>query len=303
MTTRRDAVTLLELLVVVAVIGILLGLILPAVQQARQAAYRVACQNNLKQIALAVHSFEHTHRAFPPQPVNRLSFIRFGGFRIPSPMSWRVALLPEIGETALWEKSRSAFQASYSGIDDPPHAGFSTVVRLYTCQADGRIHSPVTTPKGRRSAQTSYLAVFGELDVHSTPNLAIMRPGIFRVRNFHAVTDGLSQTLMIGERPPPDTMQAGNWYVVNEHERLAGPSTGMTIPEIPFTPEDPCGGEVVYRYGRTVNPCDRMHFWSLHFGGANFAFGDGSVKFMPYSAERVMKAMATANRGEVVDWN
>src|SRR5579875_800417 len=128
--------------------------------------------------------------------------------------------------------------------------------------------------------------------------LGLPGPGI----GFSEITDGLSQTLMVGERPPPDTFQAGRWYTgaLPPLFVLQGPETGMPVAS-PANPTDPCKGPFRFGPGRTANPCDRYHFWSLHPGGAHFLFADGSVHFVPYSAVSIMVSLGTRAGGEVID--
>lgn len=119
-----------------------------------------------------------------------------------------------------------------------------------------------------------------------------------------AVTDGMSQTVMIGERPPPDSLQAGRWYTGSQNgswDMNLGPEGAMPVrtPAVATDPE--CVGPVyAYGPGRLDNPCDRYHLWSLHSGGANFAYADGSVRFLSYSGAAVLPALATRAGGEAV---
>jgi hypothetical protein len=125
-------------------------------------------------------------------------------------------------------------------------------------------------------------------------------PGI-RLMN---ITDETSSTLMVGERPPPDTLQAGWWYsrVVSGHYcgGLCGPTEAMLMEENSIIPGEVCIPPFRYGPGRTHNPCGRYHFWSLHPGGGNFLFAAGSVRFVPYTARDVMPALAMRAGGEIV---
>jgi prepilin-type N-terminal cleavage/methylation domain-containing protein len=295
--TRHSGMTLLELLVVISIIGILMGLLLPAVQSARQSAYNLACKNNLKQIGLATISYESTYHQIPPYPVNIASQQSLVDKSFPRrAMSWRVALLPFVDQQPLWDATAKAYATEHTGAVNDPHVGLGTVVKVFVCPADGRLSSPQRLTGSRLIAHSSYLGIQGSLDLSEFK----FYPGIFSLGYFRKVTDGLSNTIMIGERPPPDSFQAGNWYTNYEYEEFSGPSHFMTIPELTSMVGDPCQGGVVYQFGRTQNPCDRYHFWSLHFGGANFVFGDGSVRFLPYTAAGIIRPLATANHGEVV---
>lgn len=293
-TSIRRGFTLVEALVVIAIIGILLGLLLPAVQKIRQSAYKSACQNNLKQVALAVHSFDATYLQMPPYPLLK----KPAGSSSVTTMSWRVALLPFLEQDELFRTSLSAFDAMPLGTDVPPHTGYRHVVPVYVCPADGRLRSPLLTPSGKTVGMTSYLGIsYGDVK----GDFKHVRPGILgSSRPLSEVSDGLSNTLMIGERPPPASLQAGNWYTSVEMEILGGPSLSLGFPEALSIMGDPCYVPP-YQHGILENPCDRFHFWSLHFGGANFAMGDGSVRLIQYSARDIMPALATRSGGEVVE--
>lgn len=119
------------------------------------------------------------------------------------------------------------------------------------------------------------------------------------------ITDGTSQSLYIGERPPPGIAFSGNWYTLDSPDPELAYSLGLVFASgISVRSEHaqgPCRGPFRFGPGRTANPCDSNHFWSLHSGGANFAFADGSVRFLPYSADSILPALATRAGGEVVE--
>lgn len=287
----RGGYSLIELIIVIGIIGVLLGLLLPAVQKVRDAAARTKCQNNLKQIGTALQNYHAAYGRFP-------TFQTAAGSGSPeSLLGWFALILPQMDQAALWEESVRACKADPKPYHVPPHTGYRTVVASYVCPNDGRLLSVLTTPKGDIAAFTSYIGVGGAY----TPQLV---PGAFTggVR-LTDITDGASQTLAVGERPPPDSLQAGRWYSgLFVLERFGGPDMILCANQIgnsPFDLECPGGG---YQFGPGVpdNPCDRFHFWSLHSGGANFAFCDSSVRFLAYSANSILPALATRAGGEVV---
>jgi prepilin-type processing-associated H-X9-DG protein len=117
------------------------------------------------------------------------------------------------------------------------------------------------------------------------------------------IADGTSNTLMVGERPPPDTLQAGQWYPSSQFPHgafghLRGPDPSWLVLGAGSI-GDPCVGPL-YQFGpgRTDNPCDRLHFWSVHPGGGNFLVADGSARFIRHSGRSIMAALATRNGGE-----
>ncbi len=176
----------------------------------------------------------------------------------------------------------------------------------------------MTTPQGRRVALTSYFGVAGSgdgIELYRPPTRAYDGRGMFVERagvGFAEVRDGLSNTLLLGERPPDPHFESGWWYTANGNTPLpAQPVLAVTTISNPVLGCQPNGreenlnyGEVsgafVYGPGRADNRCDALHFWSWHLGGANWALADGSVRFFPYSARPVLKALSTRAAGEVV---
>jgi prepilin-type processing-associated H-X9-DG protein len=109
---------------------------------------------------------------------------------------------------------------------------------------------------------------------------------------------------MVGERPPPDSLQAGWWYSSHwgHGPGAHGPNNAIVLGGLRLVSNDGCGPlRGTFGPGQTGNPCDRFHLWSLHSGGANFAFADGSVRFLGYAAEPFIIALATRSGGEIVD--
>jgi prepilin-type N-terminal cleavage/methylation domain-containing protein/prepilin-type processing-associated H-X9-DG protein len=293
MNGRRVAAgfSLVELLVVLAILAVLLGLILAGVQRAREAASRVRCVNNLKQIGLALHGYHDTQGSLPPgvTPADDPSYPY---------MSWNTRLLPYLEQQALWQQTLRAYALDKNFNHDPPHVGLSTVLEAYGCPSDPRSGSlgyPTTIdPQGY--AFTDYLGVTG---VNSR-----RKDGVLFVDSqvrFADVTDGLSNTLAVGERPP-STNVFGVWYAG------AGQSGDGATDMLLGVREQYFGGGLgncrnrPYDYGpgRPTNACDALHFWSFHAGGANFLLADGSVHFLPYATAPLMPALATRSGGEPV---
>jgi prepilin-type processing-associated H-X9-DG protein len=256
-------------------------------------AARVACLNNLRQLATALHNFHGDHNRLPRKPR--------GGARpatLTTPddlLAWMAHILPYVEEDSLWTSSVSACASAPRPWENPPHVGLSTVVKLYVCPLDGRLTRPLRDADGITAAYTSYVGVVGGRDIDG-----VMVGGL----NFAQVYDGLSNTLMIGERPPPDTLQVGLWYPdlwfgTGAYGTLRGPNSGV-LAESPGVYNDPCQGPFRFGPGRTDNPCDRWHFWSLHPQGANFAFADGSVRYVPYRARQTMVPLSTRAGGEAL---
>ncbi len=302
----RSGFSLVELLVVIGVTGVLLGLLLPAVQRARASADRVKCLNNLRQIGIALHHHHDVHGGLPPRPARGNA--QQGPNRL---LSWMALILPQMDQGPLWALSESACRAGGYPFQDPPHVGYTTVVPAYVCPADGRSLSPLTAPSGDRAAFTSYIGIAGSPHggrrfVWGGSVLLVNAAGVFGdvpgIR-LSAVTDGLSQTLMVGERPPPDSLQAGRWYTPHQSglNPFPGPDESMPLPSASHLGDTGCAGPISsFGPGRADNPCDRFHLWSLHPGGANFLFADASARFFSYSLANIMPALATRSGGEVV---
>ena len=127
----------MELLVVMGVMGVLVALLLPAVQKVRGAAAKAACQNSLKQLGLALHLYHDQYGGFPPRPV------RYGMSDPNSTLSWMGLILPQIGEPALWSQTAEAYRVDFIPFHNPPHAGYVTAMPQFVCASDfqiGRAH-------------------------------------------------------------------------------------------------------------------------------------------------------------------
>jgi len=189
----RTGATLIELMLVLAIVGVLSGLLLAGVQQVRAAADRASCKNNMKQLGMAIQNFESSRGEFPQSGRLGITFVQ-----------WRTLLLPYLERDDLWRSAEAACGAEFRSWLSPPHTCVNAMVPTFACPSDWRLSAVHAVREGINMAFGSYLGVNGSL--HSA--------GIFcgrRVRTAD-VQDGLSQTLMLGERPPPDTWRAGWWY-------------------------------------------------------------------------------------------
>lgn len=290
----KNGFTLIELLTVIALMGILMGLLLSAVQSVRGAASRAVCANHLRQIGLACHMY-HDQNDSLPAAYAPADPPHYG-------LTWPVRLLPYIEQDNLYQQSLAASRQEIEGFRNPPHVGFTTVVKVYTCPADGRLQAPITDDKGFTAAYGSYVGVFGS-GSGNTP--AERSNGAMRAPNgvrFGEITDGQSNTLLIGEKPPWGKYHDGNWYT-NWAQMGNGTTGGITYLAVvhpDYASSYGCARPIGFGPGRIDNFCDNLHFWSLHAGGGYFALGDGSVRFLRYSARDVMPALATRAGGEAV---
>lgn len=290
---RRLGWTLVETLVSVGILGVLLSLILPAVQQVRESAARTKCLNRLRQLGVGLHAYESVNGRLPPRRRDRL-----GTGTPEAALGWMALILPQIGEDALYASATQACARDPNPMHNPPHAGLATGVADYICPDDGRA-APMTDMWGRTVAFTSYVGVYG---AYLRGHLRLT-PGAFGCR-MTDIKDGTSSTLLVGERPPPDSLQAGWWYPIYAFDSKGriGPNHYLPFGNIVLDVGDQdCPSSLhFFGPGRLDNPCDRYHFWSLHPGGGNWLFADASARFLSYSANPLMPALATRDGGEVV---
>jgi prepilin-type N-terminal cleavage/methylation domain-containing protein/prepilin-type processing-associated H-X9-DG protein len=327
---RRRAFTLIELLVVIAIIAVLIGLLLPAVQKARAAADRMRCVNNLKQIGLALHNYHDINGTLPPgiaEP-STLTTPPFAPVQYQW-ISWMVRILPFVEQQAMYKNMQAAFASQGGGsrgdpFVSPPHTGLSTVMNIYRCPSDSREYL-AQYADGLNVAFTAYLGVSGK----NARNLDGMIYWNSKVK-FLDVTDGLSNTLMVGERPPSWDLVYGWWYAGagqwNVNTAIGEDNSGSCdvilgmaefnfktngITQTDSCPNGPYSYGQVYQpapqyghfngVGTILNPCDQFHYWSLHSGGSNFLLGDGSVRFIPYETpDALMQALSTRAGSEPV---
>jgi prepilin-type N-terminal cleavage/methylation domain-containing protein/prepilin-type processing-associated H-X9-DG protein len=292
--TRRSGFTLVELLVVIAIIGMLVSLLLPAVQQAREAARRMQCNNHLKQVILALHNYEGTYRVYPPgrmgcdgdcQPANRPS------------SSALLMLLPFLEQGNLYEQC-----AEYGfgpGNEFPgilPDTILSTRPSTFVCPSD--ISEPFYLLNQKRWATTSYAMVSG----HYGPSEGVgervkwKNSGMFVYRDSKRqadARDGLSNVLFVGEVIDSHAINHVNRWITGTRHLDTLRSTENPINQKPGT-------------GITTNPHGEDYngaFGSRHPGGANFALGDGSVQFLPETIDiQVYRALGQRNSRLPKSW-
>ena len=194
------AFTLVELLVVIGIVSILLALLLPAVQAARGAARRTACQNQLRQIALAAHSHVDARDRLPAGTDPGTSATPYRG--------WLVSLLPFLEETATANLVAAEYRASPDPFDMATHPTFSTPIALFACPEDARASIAQPVPRYRMIAGlSSYLGSSGR---DATAQDGVLYAG--SATRFADVLDGVSKTLLAGERPPSPKFDLGWWY-------------------------------------------------------------------------------------------
>lgn len=287
----RPGFSLIELLVVVAIFGVLVGLTLAAVQRARAAAEGAKCRNNLRQIGIALHGYDAAKGMLPPGASYRNG-------SDPEPfMSWCTRLLPHLDQLSLWQSAQQAYTGERDFRINPPHVGFSTVLPVFVCPADARTAKPF--PVGRlRPALLSYLGLEGVNQFRQNGVLFLDS----RVR-LSDISDGTSQSLMVGERPPSADGVFGWWYAGKGQDQDGSADMVLGVREQNIDGPYAYGcSRKPYEFvpGRIDNQCDAFHFWSLHHAGAHFLFADGSLRLLRYSANPIMPALATRAGGEAI---
>lgn len=292
---QRTGFTVIELLVVIGTIGLLMALLMPAVQQARDAARRTECKNKLRQIGLAIHNFEATHQRFPAGKNTVLS--------APSrpEMSWLTALLPYLEQSALYDKSMAAFAVVRLPYFNPPHFGIAKPVRLFACPDDSRVENAqsASSLNGAYAGLTSYIGVSGT-DYRDAKGVLFAASTV----RFADILDGTSNTLLAGERPPSADFNFGWWYTGTGQDGTGNAEMHMGVEERVAAPVsrfsgDGCPDVSIFSKGSINQQCDALHFWSLHSGGANFVYCDGSVRFVSYASAALLPAQASKADGEV----
>jgi prepilin-type N-terminal cleavage/methylation domain-containing protein/prepilin-type processing-associated H-X9-DG protein len=296
--------TLIEVLVVVAIIGVLVALLVPAVQGAREAARRAQCTNNLKQMGIALHNYHESLGRFPMGWVAAQSADPI--YTSPG-WCWAAMLLPRLEQNLLYAATN--FMAP---SEDPANAtSRTTILEVYVCPSDREtgVFKLMTETQAPIAdfATSSYAGCFG-----SGPPLADVTPdqgnGLF-VRNtcyrLENILDGASSTIAIGER--------GSFLIRDPW--IGTPNDGVTTPT-PGAPGGPgvacCGhgGELVVAraggsYGTDLGlnpiPPGPDNFWSAHPAGANFLFADGSVHYLRASISLpVYFALCTRKGREII---
>ena len=290
MRHRRPGLTLIELLVAVALVAILVGLTLGGIQRIRAAAARADCQNRLRQIAISLQNYQGTHSFYPPgvSPAG-------GGADAMPHVTWLTRLLPFMEQSELWVRSVQAYQADKFFESDPHLPLLGRKLVAYTCPADPSASGLWSSGK-LTAAFTSYLGVEG-YDLNSRDGVLYLDSKV----SARDISDGTSSTLAVGERPPSPDGNLGWWYAGWGQSKTGSADSVLGTRERRVEPRySACpSGPYIYQNGRPDDNCAAFHFWSIHSGGANFAFCDGSVRFLSYSADGILPSLATRAGGEV----
>ena len=332
MSLRRPrGFTLVELLVVIAIIGILVGLLLPAVQAAREAARRMQCSNNEKQIGLALHNYESAFRAWPAQSTGPEAGRNFNARR----GSWFTATLPYVEQSGLFQQFNTQFHWHDSAnlasvmISVPTLSCPSAIPRNgfeWTVLVDYANATTTTGTFGPRSfyagATTDYANVGGvstQLNAVLPPNLRLSDPlncGILKgtAVKLAEVTDGLSNTFLVVEcAGRPNLYQNGRLVPDGATPKTWSGSSSVTRPfptggvwsshnkGFLIDGAQPDGNTLVRPGTCSINCSNDNEVYSFHTGGATILMADGSVRFVASSIPiDQLVALASRNGQEVI---
>jgi prepilin-type N-terminal cleavage/methylation domain-containing protein/prepilin-type processing-associated H-X9-DG protein len=317
--SRRSAFTLIELLVVIAIIGILIALLLPAVQKVRDAANRTKCSNNMKQMGLVLHNYHDVNGSFP-------SGLQVSARDPYHPWwSWMALTMQYYEQDNLYkvadDYARNVDADTFGQHGHDPNPALGTVVKMWTCPADSRDDLATVVSDGTGwSARVAFTAYLGVSGLGFNPPNNIDTSGLFfqgSKTRIAEVTDGLTNTLFVGERPPSTDLLYGWWFsgagVDIQHTQNGTGDVVLGARELRYwqyenshnTDPGACTvpNKVGLQPGRPNDPCDQVHFWSLHSNGANFLLGDGSSRFVQYSFDTILPQLCTRAGGETLpDW-
>jgi prepilin-type N-terminal cleavage/methylation domain-containing protein/prepilin-type processing-associated H-X9-DG protein len=308
---NRRGFTLIELLIVIAIIAILVGLLLPAVQKVREAAARTKCQNNLKQMGLALHAYHDANNGFPSGYMASGPYV--DGATDTSPgWGWAATILPYIEQTAIYQQLNLTQPIQQS-------TAVQAIIKTYLCPSDFVVPGAfsVLDPFGNSlcmAGPTSYAACCGS-DASGTTDPT--GNGVF-YRNSHTtfagITDGSSNTILVGERAWANAN--GAWAGAVPGGVLMRGQSNPCQPNIPgaWYPSATLAISHAHLNNALVDPdgsAGMDDYSSKHFGGSNFLFGDGSVHFIrsvssdnadgSYSVDGlIFQALATRAGDEVI---
>jgi len=307
---RQSGFTLIELLVVIAIIAILIGLLLPAVQKVREAAARMKCSNNVKQLILGMHNYAGVYGHYPPAIKNDAR--NYGPpnyyYDVYPGWGWGTLVLPYIEQDNLHRQlnpDQVPFgpQVSYGTITATPLT--QTALSMFRCPSDP---APDRNPfrledTARQLGMSNYRAVCGT-DSNGTFYPNEDRNGIMWQNSkvtFAAVTDGTSNTVVIGECFFEEEKTKRKWAAI-----WAGHTGYYCSPD----PAVGCGVRIsdnMWHLDNTtaqINGTAPQAFGSRHNGGAFFGFGDGSVRFFRQTADpATIKYLGNRSDGRVINYD
>ncbi|QDU59488.1 hypothetical protein Pan216_03160 [Planctomycetes bacterium Pan216] len=333
MGNRRRAFTLVELLVVIAVIGVLVSLLLPAVQQAREAARRSQCANKLRQLAVALHSYAETHQVLPPSSVNRGRLSCPGGLDVASDSAgwgrapWTVLVLPYLEQQQMYEQfnleqsfAQHRGQSNSSTAFDANRVAQRMLNTSFVCPSN-----PIASAANEAN-ESCYLAVMGggpssEACAFDNSLLrGLWNNGMMHINSSHRVedaSDGTSRTVLLGETKyqlsAVTSASIGNenggrtWACSARNTRIGPDAQAVALSEPINQPRrnfdstnadgtipNGVGSKSTYVWGVFSRAMG-----SFHPGGAHAAMVDGSVRFISDAADlAILQSIGRRDDGE-----
>ena len=269
---KRVGFTLIELLVVIAIIAILIALLLPAVQQAREAARRSTCKNNMKQIGLALHNYHETHRCFPsgwiqPSLASTCQASTTSTSACLPGWGWSSMILPFMDQANLYQ----ALNIGTAHLAVTPTTESRTTIPIYRCPSDRG--SNINSDRGNH-ATSNYKVNYGSRgignSINTSPHNAAPGNGSFwsnSSKRFRDFGDGLSNTALVGEtargRVGGVTYNGAIWVGYFDNGKTAS-----------------CVWKMEDHPASLINGTLAWAFSSTHTGGAHFLLDDGAVRFI-----------------------
>jgi prepilin-type N-terminal cleavage/methylation domain-containing protein/prepilin-type processing-associated H-X9-DG protein len=317
---RAGGFTLIELLVVIAIIGVLIFLLLPAVQKVRETANSLKCRNNLKQISLGLMNYENTFGIFPDGSHCTGTNACF--------QDWAISILPYIEQDNLYREFDFHDYQPTGQNEKQPKAALAQLVKTFVCPTDPDAFQPINPYAGPGQSKlympSNYKAVEGVIpynpyadtywDRYDNAGILIdaghkSLRGLLHVsradkglgaESVCAVIDGLSNTIVVGEYTTT-TGESHRAFWAYSYWEWTSSAVVPTKPWILLSSYDECSTEEKKHGGASdVSPCKRG--WSsLHSGGINFVFGDGAVRVIGRQVDMyTLAALATIAGGEIV---
>ncbi|MGD9127200.1 MAG: DUF1559 domain-containing protein [Planctomycetia bacterium] len=293
--SRSRGFTLVELLVVIAIIGILIALLLPAIQAAREAARRMQCTSNQKQICLALANYEGNLGCFPPSRVGH-----DGGTpaEANAGQSGFVCLLPYLELQNVYDMCDLSVGVWTPGLDYSINYPFTEQrPSVYVCPSDDS--TPYQEISTYKSATGSYAFCAGTIWAKASTEAKYNNTGVFYYQSRHTVqdvSDGLSQTIFIGEVVDAHTNSSSNLWTRGARDKDCHRTTVNPVNTVDYE----TWGYEQPGYGYYIASA----FASRHAGGANFGFGDGHVEFINETIDLdTYRAMSTRAGSETIDRN
>ena len=312
---NRSGFTLVELLVVIAIIGILVALLLPAVQAAREAARRMQCGNNLKQMGIALHNYHDTYKTFPPALMasgrfNNAAYHAANG-GVKNTTGWAM-MLPFMEQTPLYDRYNFSVCSSSDSPYGHPVAGNDTMndgvynarLKYLECPSDPSSGAVVNSGAGgtgfysrRNAVQTSYLfstGVFTDYDAAWDQLSGDIRRGAFGndgAARFASITDGTSNVLAIGEATAglyKTSSAYGPWGMTGTHTCCHGRVVSASTTLLGAAEAAPYRNDWHINAPWQGDAQRRTYAWvfgSKHPGGAQFIYCDGSTHFVPQTID------------------